>query len=825
MKPTTVNFSLPATTALEPKDVSGEFEAKDSSLKRIPRCDRLENHKKRKDGFCGSNQFLEIPQTTQFIDKRLPVHQDQKVHISPQEGRAQLAVGLPVTFEIDYLEDADKQLDLYYILDLSHTMKDDKDTVASESHRLANELKHKLTKSVRLGFGSFVDKPVMPFASYSQINERQDFVKPYGFRNHLSLTEDITAFQRAVTASKISANTDMAEGGLDAIMQAIVCNNEIGWRENETHKLIVMASDGPFHIAGDGKLGGIVEYNDMVCHLDQAGYYTHSTLQDYPSVGQINHVAKRSKTYIIFAVTEDHFELYSQLSKRIDKSTAGRLRSNSDNVVELVKNQYNNIKGTVELTAAVSKGSSQLLNYIDIQYSSQCGSDGRWVVNSNICKNVGPGKTVKFRVSLKLQKCPPTQRDGEIIFTTFDLTEREQFRVKFNLVCDCNCTKTLLPSDNNKSLLTSICSGHAKRLQCGKCVCDEDHSGSNCECTKSRIGVVQENSGNRTGCTKNGENEIECSGRGQCACGQCDCSQGWGGQFCECDQTKCRLNPNNEYERECANGKGKCDCGQCICNPDRGGDKCQCPKQQTTCVEPGSTTICNGNGDCSCSKGDNSLDASVDWQWSCSLCKPGHFGKYCHVCRGTNCTSRGRSSARCEDPKLISCVQCHVNHHLNGTWTKGVCHTLCEKGGSKDKETMISRGIVRYDATMSSSLSDHETGESTICDVPFNETCSATILYEYESLEQNEIGVKVAIGNMLYCQAPLNFLPYILYAAGGVILIGLMTLLLWKLFTFMLDTREFHKFEKERAAAKWAKGENPLYATPMSTFQNPAYRN
>lgn len=102
-----------------------------------------------------------------------------------------------------------------------------------------------------------------------------------------------------------------------------------------------MASDGPFHIAGDGKLGGIVEYNDMVCHLDQAGYYTHSTLQDYPSVGQINHVAKRSKTYIIFAVTEDHFELYSQLSKRIDKSTAGRLRSNSDNVVELVKNQYN----------------------------------------------------------------------------------------------------------------------------------------------------------------------------------------------------------------------------------------------------------------------------------------------------------------------------------------------------------------------------------------------------------------------------------------------------------------------------------------------------
>lgn len=89
------------------------------------------------------------------------------------------------------------------------------------------------------------------------------------------------------------------------------------------------------------KLGGIIEPNDMKCHLDENGFYTHSTILDYPSVGQINHVVKRSKTYIIFAVTQDHYELYSQLSKRIDESTTGRLRSNSDNVVELVKTQYN----------------------------------------------------------------------------------------------------------------------------------------------------------------------------------------------------------------------------------------------------------------------------------------------------------------------------------------------------------------------------------------------------------------------------------------------------------------------------------------------------
>ncbi len=42
-------------------------------------------------------------------------------------------------------------------------------------------------------------------------------------------------------------------------------------------------------ILGDGKLGGIVTPNDGHCHMDEKGVYTHSSLQDYPSVSQINH--------------------------------------------------------------------------------------------------------------------------------------------------------------------------------------------------------------------------------------------------------------------------------------------------------------------------------------------------------------------------------------------------------------------------------------------------------------------------------------------------------------------------------------------------------
>ena len=35
------------------------------------------------------------------------------------------------------------------------------------------------------------------------------------------------------------------------------------------HKLIVYSSDANFHVAGDGKLGGILEPNDMKCHLSE----------------------------------------------------------------------------------------------------------------------------------------------------------------------------------------------------------------------------------------------------------------------------------------------------------------------------------------------------------------------------------------------------------------------------------------------------------------------------------------------------------------------------------------------------------------------------
>lgn len=51
----------------------------------------------------------------------------------------------------------------------------------------------------------------------------------------------------------MSGNLDSPEGGLDAMMQAMVCTKEIGWRQNARH-FIVFSTDANFHIAGDGRV-------------------------------------------------------------------------------------------------------------------------------------------------------------------------------------------------------------------------------------------------------------------------------------------------------------------------------------------------------------------------------------------------------------------------------------------------------------------------------------------------------------------------------------------------------------------------------------------
>lgn len=81
-----------------------------------------------------------------------------------------------------------------------------------------------------LGFGSFVDKEMLPYVSLVKARRKNpcpnriDTCQPaFSFQNVLPLTEDAKEFEREVSKQKISGNLDSPEAGLDAIMQAAVC--------------------------------------------------------------------------------------------------------------------------------------------------------------------------------------------------------------------------------------------------------------------------------------------------------------------------------------------------------------------------------------------------------------------------------------------------------------------------------------------------------------------------------------------------------------------------------------------------------------------------
>lgn len=65
---------------------------------------------------------------------------------------------------MQYAQAEDYPVDLYYLMDLSKSMEDDKDKLSELGNLLAERMQS-ITSNFRLGFGSFVDKVVMPYVS------------------------------------------------------------------------------------------------------------------------------------------------------------------------------------------------------------------------------------------------------------------------------------------------------------------------------------------------------------------------------------------------------------------------------------------------------------------------------------------------------------------------------------------------------------------------------------------------------------------------------------------------------------------------------------
>lgn len=65
---------------------------------------------------------------------------------------------------LNYSQAEDYPVDLYYLMDLSNSMADDKQKLSLLGDLLAESMQN-ITSNFRLGFGSFVDKVTMPYVS------------------------------------------------------------------------------------------------------------------------------------------------------------------------------------------------------------------------------------------------------------------------------------------------------------------------------------------------------------------------------------------------------------------------------------------------------------------------------------------------------------------------------------------------------------------------------------------------------------------------------------------------------------------------------------
>lgn len=164
-----------------------------------------------------------------------------------------------------------------------------------------------------------------------------------------------------MNSTRIVVSYDNPEGGFEALLQASVCDKQIGWSD-QSRRLIVFATDAHSHLAGDGRvfpycrrktteptaklilipqLGGISRPNDGHCHLNPVNnFYTEAEKQDYPSLGQVSRVVADNSINLIFAVTPDVEATYKEFTKLIPASYVGRLGNDSENIVQLIHQIY-----------------------------------------------------------------------------------------------------------------------------------------------------------------------------------------------------------------------------------------------------------------------------------------------------------------------------------------------------------------------------------------------------------------------------------------------------------------------------------------------------
>ncbi|XP_045622174.2 integrin beta-PS isoform X1 [Procambarus clarkii] len=731
----------------------------------LPRCgseDLIETYFERCRGF-----VADIASSTANIeDEELSgddaTSHDTIVQIRPQKVEVVSKVGYENKILFTYKHLRNYPVDLYYLMDGSKSMSDDKKTVTELGKVLVDRMKE-ITSNFKVGFGIFVDKTILPYIStlpFKASSSCEECEAPYSYKNILKLTDDSDAFVHAVKTSKLATNLDYPEGSLDALMQAMVCEEQVNWR-HQSIRLILVSTDAGFHIAGDGKLGGITTPNDKSCHLDHRGVYTHDAILDYPSVGEIREMVEKSGVHLVFAITGDQEPLYNHLKDLIPRTSYNILAADSSNIIDILSSKVKDVISRVSLSV---EGSTE---DISVKLYSNC-SGGSWEEHTAACTNLDAGDEVTFEARVLVSKCPEDKEEWNKIvtispgsYTNINLT------LELSIICECQCEK---PGDQGFVPNAEQCSKHGD-YKCGVCSCHAGYRGHKCECDVT----AGEGPTNEASC-KQSNSSLVCSGQGECKCDQCVCHERtqperiWG-EFCECTNYRECTGPNGEL----CSGHGDCDCNLCVCAKGWLGQYCECDNtSHTQCQNPQTREMCSGHGDCECNH---------------CKCDPPYYGKFCEDCPGC--------SGKCDEYK--PCVECQV-FHTGELFSTDLCHASC----------------TLFNSTIVESIGEVNGQTCIFLDA---EECRVYFLYENTPEEELRVWVQEKVDCPTYHNIYYTMLGVLL----AVVVIGLCVLIAWRIIVSLHDKREFEKFILDKQNAKWSEDVNPLYRSAITHVNNPMF--
>ncbi|KAL2080644.1 hypothetical protein ACEWY4_024437 [Coilia grayii] len=536
-------------------------------------------------------ELIESPQVRVEVDATLGSTQ-----VAPRRINVQLQPGSKASFVVEVQQLERYPVDLYYLVDVSASMKDNLERLNNVGLALSHQMRRH-SSDFRMGFGSFVDKPVAPYISIHPskiINPCSEYdvqCRPtHGFIHVLPITENMTEFTRIIQQQRISGNMDTPEGGFDAMLQAAVCQKDIGWRAEAKHLLLVM-TDQPSHLALDSKLAGIVVPHDGRCHLE-GNTYTQTTTMEHPTIGQLGDTLLRNSIYSIFAVDNVQYKWYEDLLDLLPGAYLGRLMPKATNLKDLVVDAYKKLLSEVEVEVAVDHRHA---HRFWVNVSAICPPGGT-VTGNNKCSNIKPEQKVFFNITVGMTSCPhevPEEGD-QVVLTVKPVGFNESVRVAITQACSCQCSQRgdCLDSETTGSSTCSDISENADQVSpdvcqppegsgkiCngrGTCVCEE------CLCDRSNLGTIYGKFCEMDDFSCPYQEGLLCGGRGQCTLGECICQAGWTGESCECSVS---TDTCQSADGQLCSGRGRCVCGHCVCDDPRySGDFCEkCPTCYTAC--------------------------------------------------------------------------------------------------------------------------------------------------------------------------------------------------------------------------------------------------